>query len=248
MKIQTILKTTLVAATMLAANSAMAMPLYSGSYDLANAGNADTRGLWTNDGRFSTVSGSFDVTGSSAVLSGDVYRSAISGGFTFAVNMSFRCSSSVTADPNNTKKVSIDDNGATGCNGMINQPTGGAVTGADVDGNTWDFWDWSNSQLIGYGSLDGLVIDISMAPTNDSKPYRVGIGADWDDANLLGASGWVNFDGANCDLTKACANTWGSSFSATKADFNFRYTAVSEPAILAIMGLGLLGVAVARRK
>ncbi|NKB35977.1 MAG: hypothetical protein GKR93_02245 [Gammaproteobacteria bacterium] len=112
-------------------------PLYDGTYNISNAGSTVyNRGIWTNVGSFTTVSGTFDVTGTSAGFAGDVFRASLGaggGGLTFSVNMTHRCTSEVSNAGGNS--VSIDDNGAAGCNGMINQPTGGAVSGSEADGN-----------------------------------------------------------------------------------------------------------------
>jgi len=162
------------------------------------------------------------------------------GGLKFDVDMTLRCTSSVTDAGG--KNVSVDNNA---CGLANNQPTGGAVTGAQVNGRTWDFWDWAPSTLLGYGDLDGLTINISQAPTDLSKPFRVGIGADWDDANLLGASGWINIISQSCATNAACQN---SNFRPGSADFNFRFTAVPAPATVALLGLGLVGIGAARRR
>jgi len=229
------------AALLFVSQGAIAIPLYNGAYDLANAGSTYNRGIWTNVGSFSTQSGSFSVTGSSASMVGDVFSSTY-GGLTFDIDMTYRCGSSLTNAGGNS--VSIDNGGC----GLENQPTGGAVSGSDVNGQTWDFWDWAPSTLTGYGDLDGLTIDISQKPTNLSKPFRVGIGADWDDKNLLGGSGWINLGNFSCASGAVCES---SNFNARNADFNFRFNTVAtvpEPVTAALIGLGLFGIGAVRRR
>ncbi len=236
------LKTALLGAVLLfVSQGAIAIPTYSGAYDLANAGSPINRGIWTNVGTFSTQSGSFSVTGNTASMVGDVFSSTY-GGLTFDIGMSYRCSSSLSNAGGNS--VSINN----GACGLGNQPTGGAVSGSDVNGQTWDFWDWAPSTLIGYGGLDGLTINISQKPTNLSKPFRVGIGADWDDASLLGGSGWISLGNFTCASGTACES---SNFDAASADFNFRLnttTTVPEPVTATLIGLGLIGIGAMRRR
>ena len=212
---------------------ASAMPLYDGSYALSDAGGNSNRGLWTNGPNFTTVSGSFDVSGVSAVLSGEVTNAGVGGGFTFSVAMDFLCSAAVSDLGGNN----VDP----GCGGLPSQPTGGAVSGAEADGEIWDFWNWSGpATLEGTGSLAGLTVDISQAPTNNSKPFRVGIAANWDDDDVLGASGWISVGNFDCAAGAACQGGF-PGFSA--ADFNFSFTPVPAPGILGLLALiGLAGL------
>lgn len=214
-------------------------PLYDSVYNLSNAGNTSlNRGIWTNNRTYSTITGTFAVAGTSAILDGEVFNSNLGGGFTFNVAMNLLCTSSVTKA--GSRKVSVDN---PDCNLTRDQRTGGPVSGVDANGQTWDFWNWdSRSELTGTGVLEGLTIDIGQSPTNDSKPFRVGIGADWDDALDLGASGWIDVGTSTCVLGERCASASGFEFN--RADFNFRLTAVPAPAPLALLalGLGLLGL------
>ena len=118
-----IFKIAMASILLLSAQSALTTPLYDGTYDIANAGSGHNRGIWTNVGSLSTVSGTFSVTGSSAVFAGDVFSSALNGGLTWSINMTHKCSSRVSNAGGNY--VSIDNNGSGpgGCDGMINQKT-----------------------------------------------------------------------------------------------------------------------------
>ena len=249
---------TLVAASLGTAQAA----LYSGSYDLTDA-TAGYRGIWlnggvvyngTSDSTFEVLNAQFDVTGNTARLHGSTFSEKYAGGLDFDVSFTHLCTSEVSAANGNNVTV---DNAA--CN-LGSQPTGGTVSGADADGNDWDFWNWAFSvapyELTGTGVLSGLTMDISQSPTIRSKPFRFGIAADWDNENLLGGSGWFNVHSS----TYAPCIPNGSILTAvpcpvfsaaSSGDFNMTaVVAVPEPPMIALLGLGLIaaGFATRRRK
>ncbi len=232
---------TVIAALVMVCGSGVvqALPTYEGSWNLSDAG-ALNRGIWfEGHDLYTTDFGTFTTTGNTAALSGNVSQGA--GGFTFNVSMNHLCSSNVTNVGG--KEVSVDNNAD--CGGLGYQPTGGPVTGADVDGQMWDFWNWDGTgSLTGFGDLSGLTAIISQAPSGGTKPFRVGPGANWDDGpSVFGGSGWFSISGWGCQVGVTC-----DSFRKSSGDFNFTMTSVPEPGSLALLGLGLLGLGVVRRR
>ena len=213
-----------------------AMPTYDGSYSLVDA--TSTHGIWFNssvgvggssDRTFNLTSGTFDATsGTTATLSGNSWSNSLGGGFNFSVDMTYRCTGTVLG----------------GCGGLGTQPDG-QVNQANVLGNDWDFWDYTDDgnnngeyTLTGTGNLAGVSFTISQRPSDLSKPFRFGVGADWFNDFLLGGSGWFDVVGKSGGTNVSYANI-------SRGDFN---VTVPEPSIVALFGLGFLGLGILRRK
>lgn len=223
-----------------------AAPLYDSTYDLMDA-NPGSRGIWLNNGgitvdgvsdhTFSILNATFD--GGLGNLSGSTKSNKYNGGLNFDVDLTHVCTSGVTDAGGN--KVSVDN---AACGLTADQPTGGAVSGAEADGNTWDFWNYDAPgmfTLTGWGVLDGLSLTISQKPGDMSKPFRFGIAADWDNETLLGGSGWFNVDSWSFNSTclpngLPCPVVHNN---ATAGDFNVT-ARVPEPPVVALFALGLL--------
>ena len=216
----------------------LAAPINLGEYDVRNASN--NHGLWlnsrvshegveNNNNYFSLQSSTFSVFENEgdyfANLTGSVYDEDLQGGFTFSVDMAYRCS------------------GVVAC-GLDYQLTGNVAD--TVDQEQWDFYDFVDNDiagaetvLIGTGSLAGMTVGISQRPTDGSKPFRFGTGADWYNINLLGGSGWFNInyvDGTPDDVI----------FKAKRGDFNVRK--VAEPGTLALLSIGLIALGIRRKQ
>ena len=219
---------------------AQALPVYNGSYGLSDA--SSTHGIWFNnairvgragDNTFNLKRGSFNVNGTNAVLRGRTWSDTLRGGFDFRVRMEYLCTGTVLG----------------GCGGLGQQPDG-RVDINNVLGNDWDFWNYVDNdgsggynygryRLTGTGSLSGVTFVITQKPQNGAKPFRFGIGADWFNDFSLGGSGWFDV------VRKRGGNNVNYRY-VNRGDFNVR--AVPEPSIIALFGLGLLGLVIARRK
>lgn len=254
-----VLLSSLAAATMVVAGNASAAPIYTGTYDLLDA--FKSHGVWLGDkvfidkgkstqkkdNTFNVVSGSFNVDPSSpfdAQMVGEVFSSTLGGGFTFNVDFNYLCT------------------GVTACDALLPsfsnpQPTGG-VNAALVDQEQWDFYKMVPATLVGTGTLTGFELDISEKPSDGSKPFRFGIGADWKNAFELGGAGWFDIDSFSYDTAANAAANGGTAVDVSfrhktdctgrcgRGDFNV--TDAPEPGTLALLGLGLVAAGAARRR
>lgn len=231
--IKTVLITTFLLSALL--GKAYAGALHIGSGDVEDA--FGSHGLWFNsvinanggsDNTFNFVAGtsSFTTDGMNGSLTGKVSSNAFgaAGGFDFTFNFTFVCSASTANE----------------CDGLVDvagQPTGQAPS---YDKDTWDFYNYGTTTLIGTGVLAGFDLTVTQKPNDASKPFRIGIGADWKTSGL-GASTWFNI------IAKTSLN--GVSTNATAGDVNLSFkdggttiTSIPEPSVIILFAIGFIGL------
>ncbi len=163
---------------------ANAQALTSAEYDASNA--IASHGLWFGgdtdlEHRYSISSGLFSIDAQSetANLALSVYSEALdNAGFDIEVSFSYVCAGI--------------DAGLPGCGNFAIPQDDGLVDTTLADQERWEFFQLDSGTFSGTGAFAGLELAISQRPSDGSKPFRVGEGAnyfDWD----FGGSGWFSF-------------------------------------------------------
>lgn len=168
--------------------------------------------------------GVFDITGSSASLTGTVSRNGGADGF--AVSLWFE--GFTTPNP----KLELNSNAY-------------SSNGGPVDPSTWSFWDLIEggvSTIIGFGAYSGWDFDVISKPISEVYAFQSGFGANGKNAGF-GLSGWLFLDGKSdfADGVNPCAVP--ASGMGAVCDFNIDLEPVPlpAPALLLIGGLAALG-------
>lgn len=206
-------------------------------YDITNFnGGSGSHGLWTNSTYGSGFDNRFDITGlftiseTSGVYSADFVATAMNdNGWTAAIDLDLTVFEERAS--NVTYKVeggrSLSDILSTEQSDELAAPTNLDVDFFTVLGGTITMTD-------AYGSIiDSLQMENCCAPV-----FQFGVGANAKNKTEFGASAWIGVDNGVA----------GGPGKAGHWDLNVALTPVSEPGTLTLLGLGVLGLAAARRK
>lgn len=248
--IRTVAAASAVTISLTAAATASTLPGY-GTYDLSNA--YPHHGLWlpgliTNDSDYTTewgiVSGTAEyVEGDGGPnqlhLSGNVQNK---GNDDYTLSFSFKLHEiEHTGDP------ACPHSGDSGCNlqGAEYDDKRDGVRYFDFPGHD-SVHDDTMASIWGTGALEGLTLDLSIKPENDSKPPQFGWCANWVDCEL-GYSNWFFYTASTDDEFNSNIHI----ASGTKhGDINVNMAPVPLPAAgwMLIAGMGAIGAMRRRRR